>query len=260
MVQQTNLVRPRTASTLPKNPIVSERSNSLTLTLIAIIIFLFCFCCVLIIGIVFIGKSLSFNDKPHINIKDTVNHNKLVVNSEPYDGINFNKKSEVKFRILNTIPTSEFDVSKMSGNKTIKIVSTIIDKLTYRLPVEVKPVLYKLQLHPDLVKKTFSGNVSIHLKVTKPVPFIAVHTKFLDITETKLFKKNPNEETLLSDVSIKQTFEYSPFEYWVSEFEDTLEVGDYILGLQFNGSLVNKLVGLYQSNYFDKTTNRSRLS
>lgn len=134
-------------------------------------------------------------------------------------------------------------------------MNKIVDKLTFRLPKAIKPISYNLFLFPDLQAKNFNGNVKIDIAVSDKSPFIALHSKFLNVTAAKLMKKLQNG---LEGINIKSTFEYEKFEYFVIEPEVALDVGNYTIDLDFNGSLQDKIVGFYSSTYSDKTKNQTR--
>ncbi|KAG4074313.1 hypothetical protein HA402_008722 [Bradysia odoriphaga] len=136
-------------------------------------------------------------------------------------------------------------------------MSKIIDQLSWRLPKEIKPILYELTLKPDLKTKTFSGNVDIHLSVVQPISYIAVHAHTLAITKTLLESKNATTGDR-NNVTIAHAFAYPKYQYWVTEVPKPLALGDYVLGLTFNGSLENRIVGFYQSTYINPTNDESR--
>jgi len=62
----------------------------------------------------------------------------------------------------------------------------------------------------------------------------------------------------LKDITPSLTFAHPEFEYWVTEFEQPLEAGNYSLRLNFSGSLADRITGMYQSTYLDKLKNRNR--
>lgn len=133
--------------------------------------------------------------------------------------------------------------------------SKVLRSISYRLPSEIQPKRYDLYLHPNLKTKTFSGRVTIELNVLKPISFIPVHSKNLNITTKDLWRfSGENKEQIEPSL----TFSYEKFEYWITEFADALEVGEYAITYTFNGSLTDRIVGLYQSSYFDESTNQTR--
>lgn len=128
-------------------------------------------------------------------------------------------------------------------------------EIDYRLPNDTLPLHYEIYLYPDLTKATFTGTVDIHLNITKNRDFILVHTKYLDITSTKLRKGTlANGE----EIRISEAFEYTRNEFWVVKLNSELTPGMYMLSMQFNGSLIKDIVGFYKSDYFNSDTNTTR--
>lgn len=136
-----------------------------------------------------------------------------------------------------------------------KAASKLVENLTFRLPAAIQPIAYNLFLHPDLKEKSFKGNVKIEFIVAEPVPFVALHSKFLNVTTNKLIK---NLENGAEGIPIKSSFEYEKFEYFIVEPETTLDSGNYTIDLDFAGSLDGKIVGFYGSSYLDKVSNKKR--
>lgn len=135
--------------------------------------------------------------------------------------------------------------------------SKIWQQLSFRLPRDIRPRKYQLRLQPDLKNKTFSGNITIRLEVLKPISYIPLHSKLLTV-ETKNVEKLDEELKPLRTITPSLTFEHPQLEYWVTEFAEPLEVGNYSIQLSFNGSLVDRIVGFYQSSYLDKERKEKR--
>lgn len=135
--------------------------------------------------------------------------------------------------------------------------SKILSLLGFRLPKELRPLKYAIRLEPDLQNKTFLGNITIKLEVKQPISFIPVHSKLLTVRTESVQRLNESDAPMES-ITPKLSFECPEFEYWVTEFEKPLEVGNYSLHLAFNGSLANRIVGFYQSSYLDKQKNEKR--
>lgn len=132
--------------------------------------------------------------------------------------------------------------------------SKVLRAISFRLPSEIKPKRYDLYLHPNLKTKTFSGKVTIELDVLKPISFIPVHSKYLNITTEELWKVSG----VKTKIEPSLTFAHDKFEYWITELTDALEAGEYAITYTFNGSLTDRIVGLYQSSYLDEATNETR--
>lgn len=194
----------------------------------------------LICALVVVGKGLSAKgDKPSLEETSKVSSVSLINQR----AINPNQ---------NTIDTRDSEFSK---NKMSKAASKLVENLTFRLPSAIRPSRYNLFLHPNLVTKAFSGNVKIDFHIAEPVPFVVLHSKFLNVTTNKLIR---NLENGAEGIGIKSSFEYEKFEYFVVEPEAELAAGNYTIDLDFSGRLDGKIVGFYGSSYFDKTKNQTR--
>lgn len=152
----------------------------------------------------------------------------------------------------NTIDTSN---PKFDKKKTSLSMKKIMESLTFRLPKAISPVNYNILLHPNLTTEMFNGNVKIDFTVSEKVPFVVLHTKALNITKTKLMRQLTNG---LEGINVKNTFEYEKFEQFVIEPEVSLDVGNYTVELDFDGSTKGKLTGFYSSTYFHKGKNIKR--
>ncbi|XP_063595793.1 glutamyl aminopeptidase-like [Penaeus indicus] len=119
----------------------------------------------------------------------------------------------------------------------------------FRLPNSTHPDHYDLYLHPDLDTKTFSGHVTIHVTTSETRDHFLVHTKWLNISQTKVVKVVEGETT--EDVNIIEAFEYEPNEFWVIR-TSVVEAGSYQISMSFSGSLKTGLVGFYYSDYTDE--------
>lgn len=154
----------------------------------------------------------------------------------------------------NTIDnTSDLKFKKKYGNNMS--VNKIVENLTFRLPRSIKPVAYNLLLHPDLKTNKFTGNVKIDIQVSEQSPFVALHSKFLKISQVKLMKSLLNG---LEGINVKNSFMYEKFEFFIIEPETQLAAGNYTIDLDFDGALDGKIVGFYSSTYFDTMKNQTR--
>lgn len=117
---------------------------------------------------------------------------------------------------------------------------------SFRLPKEVKPILYDLFLHPELKEGKFSGKVTILIDVLDDRRTIALHQKGLNITSAKLITHGLEEDYEIKISSISNPTKY---EIFVISAENEFKSGLYQLSLEFDGSLYNKIVGFYSSKY-----------
>lgn len=250
-----HLVRPRTTVTQDTNhrPAIAQKPSQrsfIVLSLCGACLFLLILSTCLITSLVLVGKSLAAQQHNHNNNSDvsvisSASSNEL--STTPIRHIkntflvNNNGGPQAKRTNNDNTPRS-IDTIEMTGSK--KIVSKVLDQLGWRLPKAIRPTRYELHLAPDFATKRFEGRVRIELEVGQAMQFIAVHSNQLTITGTQLESVKTK-----GAVSIANTFDYPKFQYWVTEPVESLDAGDYVLTLQFNGSLTDRIVGFYQSSY-----------
>ncbi|XP_059611048.1 uncharacterized protein LOC132257980 [Phlebotomus argentipes] len=243
-----SLVRPSSVSNFSRQDSSTLRkSHSLVLSLATICVILAALLCIVVAGLVLVGRNLSRVSQSS------------ALSTRNFSGFSSQDPSSLANRSILTLPNS-VNPQQVPGRVEGVMASTrlsaaaakIVEQLSFRLPAEVRPKRYNLHLHPNLVEKTFSGNVSIDLEVSKPVSFIAVHTKKLTISSTSLTREAS------STVPLEETFEYEPLEYWVTVPKETIGEGVYQLNMSFNGSLINRIVGFYASSYFNPEQNQTR--
>jgi len=98
-------------------------------------------------------------------------------------------------------------------------------------------------LYPNLQEGSFTGSVNITIILDTPQSYIKLHSKGLDIKETKLNSSSVTAFPILA------------LECWVVVPNEELSAGEYNLQISFEGSLLDKVVGFYQSVYEDSTSN-----
>ncbi|CAG0886917.1 unnamed protein product [Cyprideis torosa] len=123
--------------------------------------------------------------------------------------------------------------------------------VNYRIPKETLPIHYDLWLYPDLTTgEVFTGEVNVWVNVTSAITYLVLHTKYLNITETKLYQGSLPRGTSGTEVPLAQSFEYEPNEFWVMLPEDDSFIeGEYTIALKFEGNLTKNIVGFYRSIY-----------
>lgn len=155
--------------------------------------------------------------------------------------------------------TSNIIAMSASSPSTPRILSKVLDQLSWRLPKAVRPVRYDLHIHPDFAAQRFSGRVAIQVVVSEPTDFIAVHANKLTVSGSQLERLSSGDPASeRRNVNIAQAFAQPQFEYWITEPAERLAAGDYVLTLQYNGSLTDKIVGFYQSSYLDPVSKQKR--
>lgn len=118
---------------------------------------------------------------------------------------------------------------------------------SFRLPKEVKPILYDLYLYPEIREGTvFMGKVTILIDVLDDRRTIALHQKHLNITSAKLITHGLEEDYEIKISSISDPTKYDIF---VISAENEFKSGLYQLSLEFDGILWDKIVGFYSSKY-----------
>ncbi|XP_037953763.1 glutamyl aminopeptidase-like isoform X1 [Teleopsis dalmanni] len=246
-------IRPRSSLSAAKKP-----SNAL-LTLAGFCVFLFVLCAFLLGALVYVGRTIAENATTMQSLPqgsgifiEPINQTQHVVLST---------KPILQFRPLDPISTIAPESTKRNTSyqlsEEIMSTSKILKEITYRLPREIKPQRYNLRLYPNLPNKTFNGSVTITLEVLKPISFIPIHAKLINVTTESVLRLN-KAGAEISAVEPSMTFAHPQYEYWITEFAKPLESGNYSILLNFNGSLTDKIVGFYQSSYFDKNRNEKR--
>lgn len=103
-------------------------------------------------------------------------------------------------------------------------------------------------MYPNISNGNFNGRVTIIIDVSSVQSHIAVHIKGLTITASKLTQN----DVQLTEIPLKECFEYTENEFWICVPDDPLEPNTYRLYFEFNGLLTDKIVGFYRSTYIDK--------
>lgn len=125
------------------------------------------------------------------------------------------------------------------------------------LPSFTYPVHYDMWFNPDFYYDagTFKGKSNITINVTAETKYLLIHYKMMNITMTKVTHAETGRE-----IKVVRKFAYEPHQYWVTEVDEVLTSGDsVVLHLEFEGSLLNGIVGYYKSTYFNSLTNETRL-
>ncbi|CAN2388886.1 angiotensin maturation [Pristimantis euphronides] len=130
----------------------------------------------------------------------------------------------------------------------------------FRLPSYIYPLHYDLDIQPEMDKDTYTGTVTIWLKLTR------ANTKhlWLHIRETKIIEK-PSLRSQNNEIPIKHCFEFRHHEYVVFEANQDLQPNadddnlddTYRLTLQFSGQLNGSLVGFYRTTYQESGVEKS---
>ncbi|XP_055901791.1 uncharacterized protein LOC129938333 [Eupeodes corollae] len=245
-----------------------KRSNTI-FTLIGFCVFLLVLVAFLLGALVYVGRTIAATGMSNVTV--LLEEDDIYGEQKQSGKFLFSNDSVInqKTKPIILFPSSnKIDRNNLSNGKpkhttmpslSAKVMSTskILNQLGYRLPKEIRPKHYNLFLNPDLKEKTFSGNITIKLEILKPIQFIPVHAKKLSVETMEVLALSTGDAEP-QKIKPSLTFQHPQLEYWVTEFSDPLKEGNYSLKLRFNGSLTDRIVGLYQSSYKDKATNETR--
>lgn len=137
-------------------------------------------------------------------------------------------------------------LSAKAGSQTARAarpVSVAAKVHPYKLPDTAVPQSYDLEVTPDLAKAVFDGTVLIELDVTAPTRQLYLNSANLEIKNAVL--QQGKVKTSAAVALDKQA------ERVVLTLPATVRPGNYVLSLQFKGSLNDKLRGFYRSSYKD---------
>jgi puromycin-sensitive aminopeptidase len=114
----------------------------------------------------------------------------------------------------------------------------------YRLPTDVTPVRYELELTPDLDAASFAGSVAISVTVQAPVGEVVLNALELEIDEAWVL--DASGERLDADVRLDADSERA-----FLALTGELRPGTASVHLRFRGILNDKLHGFYRSTFTD---------
>lgn len=107
-----------------------------------------------------------------------------------------------------------------------------------RLPTEVRPLSYQLDLHVDPDQDRFTGRVRIDLTVERPVRSLTLHSLELDIKEARLAGRTIPADRIRSDAAAETV---------TLALEEPLPAGKAELEFEFSGLYNRQMRGLYLS-------------
>ncbi|XP_077286018.1 aminopeptidase A isoform X2 [Arctopsyche grandis] len=127
------------------------------------------------------------------------------------------------------------------------IMSAVTCQMTsanFRLDERVRPLAYRLRLHPDLKTGLFSGHVDIDLEIDgRPGRHLRLHSANLTVSSARL--TNGSGQIAVSEIRSL------PVQTLELQLDEELESGRHTLHLEFSGDLRNRIVGIYRSTYRD---------
>lgn len=114
----------------------------------------------------------------------------------------------------------------------------------HRLPRDVEPLTYRLELTPDLDAARFSGSVEIDVRVHRQTDCIVLNAAELDIAAASVVP--PAGDAVDVSAALDETSERL-----VLTLPSPLATGDATVRLSFKGTLNDKLRGFYRSTFTD---------
>lgn len=120
------------------------------------------------------------------------------------------------------------------------------DEPSYRLPTDVVPSSYILNLEPNLNNFTFTGNVAITIEVKTDVKSIILNQKNLKINKVELKNSKMGIEVKEPELVEKQEL------LIIRPQKENIGNGIYTLTINYSGELNDQKRGFYRSRYIDE--------
>jgi puromycin-sensitive aminopeptidase len=113
---------------------------------------------------------------------------------------------------------------------------------SHRLPTNVRPVRYAIELAPDLATFTFTGSETIQVQVEEPTREILLNAAEMEITAASVTLADGR--SVEASVSLDEDAERATL-----QFGSDIPAGAATLSFTFNGTLNDQLRGFYRSQY-----------
>lgn len=120
-----------------------------------------------------------------------------------------------------------------------------------RLPKDLKPLNYKLDLRVNLTTLKYNGVVKIQIVCDKTTRYVILHCGDLDVLNVSVKRaENSREKGML----IERILAFKENQQLCIELRDALRKGGfYYVTLQFKSKISDRLEGFYKSSYTAKT-------
>jgi puromycin-sensitive aminopeptidase len=123
-------------------------------------------------------------------------------------------------------------------------VGPVVENNPYRLPRNVVPERYDLELTPDIAAATFAGTAAVRVQVVEATEVIKLNATELQISEARL--SNADGSQLSLAIALDDEAEVATL-----SCDELVGVGEWTLELAFTGILNDKLHGFYRSSFTD---------
>lgn len=121
-----------------------------------------------------------------------------------------------------------------------------------RLPTNLVPLKYRVELHPNITTFKFTGTVDMLVKCVKNTENIFFHAKHMEITKIKVARIKKKDDKL-EVLTIKKITRSKDLEMQSIQVNEELQADqDYIVFVEFKAPLSDKLFGFYKSSYKNK--------
>jgi aminopeptidase N len=167
------------------------------------------------------------------------------------------------FKIANNNNEINEKCMKHVENLTIKndvTMTSLVVKVDYRLPQNIKPYLYdliiKTNFYDDIEPVDFNGTVKIYFKCFKQTDKVILHVKNLDIFNSSI-KVNQVSPGLTAEFKVKDLVYDLEREFLIIELDSPFfDDRNYVVTIQYKGYLKDDNIGFYRSSYFDSQGNK----
>ena len=111
------------------------------------------------------------------------------------------------------------------------------------LPNNIKPIKYNLEIIPNFTSFKFNGVLRFNFNVIEKTDKITLNSKELDIKSALIASD--------SDIKVKKT-EFDEEKEWVTfSLNKKIGLGEYVLIVNYEGTLNDQMAGFYRSKYTD---------
>ncbi|KAM6224309.1 leucyl-cystinyl aminopeptidase [Rhynchocyon petersi] len=121
----------------------------------------------------------------------------------------------------------------------------------YRLPTAVKPLHYKLHLHPNLTSMTFKGSVIISLQALQATGNIILHSSGLNILNVSFMSAVSSQEKHVEVLECKSQQQIA-----ITPSEALIEGHNYTLKIEYSANLTNFYYQFYGFDYKDENNRK----
>lgn len=116
-----------------------------------------------------------------------------------------------------------------------------------RLPKDLKPLNYKLDLRVNLTALKYNGVVKIQIVCDKTTRYVILHCGDLDVLNVSVRRTEDSRE---KGMLIERILAFKEHQQLCIELRDTLRKGRfYYVTLQFKSKISDRLEGFYKSSY-----------